>query len=191
MIRNYRTIFALLLSLLALVACSSGPTIQSDYDPEVDFSKYKTFGFFAPLSIEGNSYSTLFGEQFRTSIGREMTSRGYHESPNADLMINVSANLQDKTKVTQTTDPMMSSGYYGYRRGYYDPWGGYGTTTHVSQYTEGTINVDLVDMNLKRMVWEGLAFGRVKEDRTSAEKRASIDSGVTVMFEGYPFRAGQ
>lgn len=52
---------------------------------------------------------------------------------------------------------MMHGGYYGYRRGYYDPWMGYGygTTTQVSQYTEGTINIDLVDMAQKRMVWEG------------------------------------
>ena len=32
-------------------------------------------------------------------------------------------------------------GYYGYRGGLYAPWGGYGygTSTHVSQYTEGTV----------------------------------------------------
>lgn len=176
-----------------LGACASGPDIQSDYDPEVDFSQYKTFGFFSPMSIEGDNYSTLFGRQFRDSIGREMRARGYVESDNPDLSINVSARLQEKTKVTTTTDPMMMGGYYGYRRGYYDPWMGYGygTTTNVSQYTEGTINVDLVDMAQKRMVWEGVAIGRVKEGRSNAEVRTAIDQGVTTMFSGYPFRAGE
>jgi len=176
-----------------LSACASGPDIQSDYDPEVDFSQYKTFGFFSPMSIEGNNYSTLFGRQFRDSIGREMRARGYVESNNPDLSVNVSARLQEKTKVTTTTDPMMMGGYYGYRRGYYDPWMGYGygTTTNVSQYTEGTINVDLVDMAQKRMVWEGVAIGRVKEGRSNAEIRTAIDQGVTTMFAGYPFRAGE
>ena len=190
---NSRNLFLLLASLLTLFACASGPDFSSDYDPDIDFSQYKTFGFFSPMSIEGNQYSTLYGQQFRTSIGRELRARGYIESDNPDLSVNVSARLQDKTKVTTTSDPMMHGGYYGYRRGYYDPWMNYGhsTSTHVSQYTEGTINVDLVDLAKKRMVWEGVAFGRVKEGRTNAEVRTAIDQGVTTMFTGYPFRAGQ
>ncbi|MFT5140125.1 MAG: hypothetical protein ACI9H8_001575 [Lysobacterales bacterium] len=188
-----RNIFCLWACLLLLVACASGPEIQSDYDPEVDFSKYKTYGFFSPMSIEGDSYSTLWGRQFRASIGREMNAKGYVEAENPDLSINVSARMQEKTKVTQTADPMMYGGYYGYRRGFYDPWGGYGygTTTNVSQYTVGTINVDLVDMAEKRLVWEGVGIGKVKEGRSNAEVRAAIDAGVTEMFTGYPFQAGQ
>ncbi len=188
-----RIFLFLTVSLLMLAACSSGPKIHTDYDHEIDFSNYKTFGFFSPMSIEGDGYSTLFGHQFRESIGREMRARGYAASDNPDLAINVSANLQQKTKVTQTADPMMHGGYYGYRRGYYDPWRGYGggTTTHVSQYTEGTINIDLVDMAQKRMVWEGVAMGRLKEDRSNAEVRTAIDEGVTTMFADFPFQAGQ
>ena len=65
---------------------------------------------------------------------------------------------------TATTDPTMVGGYYGYRRGYYSPWVGYGysTSTHVSQYDVGTVNVDIVDMQQKRMIWEGVAKGKVK-----------------------------
>ncbi len=193
MFRKSFVVSIFLSGIVLLAACASGPDIQSDYDPEVDFSQYKTFGFFSPMSIEGDNYSTLFGRQFRDSIGREMRARGYVESNNPDLSVNVSARLQEKTKVTTTTDPMMMGGYYGYRRGYYDPWMGYGygTTTNVSQYTEGTINVDLVDMAQKRMVWEGVAIGRVKEGRSNAEIRTAIDQGVTTMFAGYPFRAGE
>lgn len=187
-----KTIFFAAAGML-LAACASGPTIQSDYDRTVDFSQYKTFGFFSPMSIEGENYSTLFGQQFRESIGREMRARGYVESDNPDLSINVSARLQQKTQVTTTTDPMMMGGYYGYRRGYYDPWMsyGYGTSTHVSQYNEGTVNVDIVDMSKKRMVWEGVGIGRIKEGRSNAEVRKAIDEGVTVMFKGYPARAGE
>ena len=192
MSNRFKSIFFAAAGLL-LTACASGPTIQSDYDHTVDFSQYKTFGFFSPMSIEGENYSTLFGQQFRESIGREMRARGYVQSENPDLGINVSARLQQKTKVTTTTDPMMMGGYYGYRRGYYDPWMsyGYGTSTHVSQYNEGTVNVDIVDMGKKRMVWEGVGIGRIKEGRSNAEVRKAIDEGVTVMFKGYPAQAGE
>ena len=186
--------FAMLAGAAVLLAsCASKPTIESDYDHTMDFSQYKTYGFFSPMGIENPNYSSIFGSIFRDAISREMESRGYTMSDNPDLMINVSGRLQDKTKVTTTSDPYMSGGYYGYRRGAYGTWGGYGygTTTHVSNYTEGTINVDMVDRAQKRMVWEGVAVGRVNEKRSNDETREAINSGITEMFAGYPFRAGQ
>ncbi len=180
--------FATLSALLA--ACASGPEIESDYDHSADFSQYRTFGFFQPLSIETRNYSSIIGDHFRTAITREMTLRGYTQAKNSDLLFDVSAVFQDKTSVTQTPS-MGPSPYYGYRRGYYDPWGGYGygTETHVRQYTEGTVNVDMVDAKRQRLVWEGIAKGTVKEKgREGMEQR--IASGVSLMFANYPFRAG-
>ena len=186
------------ISILACVAvllasCASKPTIESDYDHTIDFSQYKTYGFFNPMGIENPNYSSIYGSIFRSAISREMESRGYVQSDDPDLMINVSGRLQDKTKVTTTSDPYMGGGYYGYRRGAYGAWGGYGygTSTHVSNYTEGTVNVDMVDRAQKRMVWEGVAVGRVNEKKTSEETRTNINAGIQEMFAGYPFRAGQ
>ena len=176
-----------------LASCASKPTIESDYDNSIDFSQYKTYGFFNPMGIENPNYSSIYGSIFRDAISKEMESRGYTQSDNPDLMINVSGRLQDKTKVTTTSDPYMHGGYYGYRRGAYGAWGGYGygTSTHVSNYTEGTVNVDMVDRALKRMVWEGVAVGRVNEKKTNEETRTNIYAGIQEMFAGYPFRAGQ
>ncbi len=150
------SLLLLALSALLLAACSSGPNIKADYDPSVDFSQYQTFNFYNPMGIENPNYSSIIGQMFRDAITREMEKRGYTLSDDPDLMMNVSAILEDKTKVTTYNDPMYG-GYYGYRRGYYDPWYGYGygTSTHVSQYTEGTVNIDMVDARAKRMVWEG------------------------------------
>lgn len=192
----YRKIsrFALFVAAtILLAACASKPTIKSDYDPTVDFSKFKTYNFFNPMGIENPNYSSIYGAIFRDAIGKEMESRGYTLSDTPDLMINVSGRLQDKTKVTTTSDPYMGGGYYGYRRGYYGTWGGYGygTTTHVSNYTEGTVNVDMVDRANKRMVWEGVAMGRVDESKSSQKRRQGIYDGIVEMFAGYPFRAGQ
>ena len=186
--------FVLLTSIAVLLAsCASKPTIETDYDHTIDFSKYTTYGFFNPLGIENPNYSSIYGSIFRVAISKEMESRGYKMSDNPDLMINVSGRLQDKTKVTTTSDPYMGGGYYGYRRGAYGAWGGYGygTQTHVSNYTEGTVNVDMVDRAMKRMVWEGVAVGRVNEKKTNEETRTNIYAGIQEMFAGYPFRAGQ
>ena len=186
--------FVMLTSAVILLAsCASKPVIETDYDHTIDFSQYTTYGFFNPMGIENPNYSSIYGSIFRAAISKEMESRGYKMSDNPDLMINVSGRLQDKTKVTTTSDPYMGGGYYGYRRGSYGAWGGYGygTQTHVSNYTEGTVNVDMVDRAMKRMVWEGVAVGRIDEKRTNEESRTNINAGIQEMFAGYPFRAGQ
>lgn len=184
---------SLVVAALLIASCASKPKIESDYDRTVDFGQYKTYAFFNPMGIENPNYSSIYGSIFREAISKEMESRGYTMSDNPDLLINVSGRLEDKTKVTTTSDPYMSGGYYGYRRGAYGAWGGYGygTQTHVSQYTEGTVNVDMVDRAQKRMVWEGVAVGRVNEKRTNEETRTNIHAGIAEMFAGYPFRAGQ
>jgi hypothetical protein len=195
MSKLFRVMMALITFTL-MTACASSTKIQSDYDPSVDFSQFKTYGYYSPMGIENPNYSSLLGQMFRDAIDAQMKPRGYVLSDRPDLLINVSAQLEDKTKVSTYSDPMMhGGGYYGYRGGMYDSWGGYGygggTTTHVSQYTEGTVNVDMVDIAQKRMVWEGVAIGRVDEKQKSGELRQNIMDGVAEMFANYPFRAGQ
>jgi hypothetical protein len=192
--RKLYQLITVLAAVILMSACASSTKIHSDYDPNVDFSKFKTYGYYSPMGIENPNYSSLLGQMFRDALDAQMLPRGYVKSDNPDLLINVSARLEDKTKVTTTSSPTMyGGGYYGYRGGMYDPWGGYGygTSTHVSQYTEGTVNVDMVDIAQKRMVWEGVAIGRINEDRKSGELRQEIMDGIAEMFTNYPFRAGQ
>ena len=49
----------------------------------------------------------------------------------------------------------------------------------------------MVDRAQKRMVWEGVAVGRINEKTTNEERRANIYAGIQEMFAAYPFRAGQ
>lgn len=190
MLKIRPTLPVFLLGFALLAGCTSGPDIRTDHDPNVDFSQFKTYNFFDPLGIDNPGYTTIYSTIFKNAISREMEARGYTKSDNPDLLMNVSARLQDKTKVTTYNDP---SPYYGYRRGYYGAWGGYGynTSTHVDQYTEGTVNIDMVDARAKQMVWEGVAVGRIKEERSNEELTEGVNSAVATMFEAYPFRAGQ
>src|SRR5690606_33287944 len=38
-----------LAALVLLAACATGPRITTEADPEADFSRYRTFGFYSPL----------------------------------------------------------------------------------------------------------------------------------------------
>ena len=129
-----------------------------------------------------------------TAITSEMGARGYEKSEDPDLLVNFNAILRDKTKVMTRPAPVSYGGYYGYRRGYYDPWFGYShsyaTETHVSEYTEGTLNIDLVDAKNKKLVWEAVAVGRVREETLRNLEQAVMDA-VPRFFETYPYRAGE
>ena len=81
--------------------------------------------------------------------------------------------------------------YYGYRGAAYGPWGGYGyvTETHVSEYIEGTFNIDIVDSKRHQLVWEAVGVGRVSQkDFENFEE--GVMQGVPKFFAHYPFRAG-
>ena len=181
----------LTMAIVSLAGCASGPNILYDYDRSADFGSYKTYNFFENAGPESGDYQSFFSRYMIEAITREMDMRGYVKSDNPDLLVNFNANLSDKTKISTSPAP-MAGGYYGYRGGYYSGWGmgyGYATETHVSQYTEGTFNIDIVDNARKQLVWEAVGVGRVSEEALE-NLRERVQEGVPKFFAGYPFVAG-
>jgi hypothetical protein len=161
--------------------------VKGDYDHQADFAQYRSFGFMSPLGTDKAGYSTLLTERLKTATRGQMEMRGYvYNATNPDLLVNFGAKLQQKTQVTPA--PPMGP-YYGYRTGFYGGWPGYGWGDDVYQYTEGTLNIDLVDARRKQLVWEGVAVGEVQNPDT-AGSTASTDKAVAQIFAKYPFRAG-
>lgn len=178
----------LMLGLLALLtACTSSPDITTDYDHAVDFSRYRTFAFEPKLATDSAGYSSLSTQRIKAAVRREMTARGYvYDEANPDLLVNFAGKQEDKVRVTQTPVPMGYYGYYGYRTGLYGPWPGYVMDTQVDQYTQGTLNVDLIDRARQQMVWEGVAIGRVTQAMKDAPEQ-TINDTVAQIFAKYPF----
>jgi hypothetical protein len=142
---------------------------------------------------DDGDYQSFFSRYVVEAVTIEMEKRGYTKSYDPDLLINFNARLQEKIKVrtTQASPPVgMRGGYYGYRGGHYGSWGGYnyGTETHVSQYTEGTFNIDIVDNKTHQLVWEAVGIGRVSE-KTLENLEESVKKGVPNYFSHYPFHA--
>ncbi len=175
--------------LLALAACASTPRVSSQADPTGEFSRYRSFSFYTPLALEQNGYTTITSNRIRDAVRTQMLARGYvYDEANPDLWINLNAYLQDKTRVTSMPEVDYDY-YYSYRaRGYVAvPY--WRDRTDVRQYTEGTLNVDVIDARQKRLVWEGVAVGTVGQAKP--ERRAQqIDTAVAAIFDQYPYRAG-
>lgn len=172
--------------LLALGACSSGPDVRAMTDPSVNFSQYQTFGFVDPLGTDRAGYQSIVSQHLKDSTRRQMEARGLrYDATNPQLLVNFSAKLDDKVRVTSTPEPVMMGGYYGFRRGFYQPWPLYTESTDVSQYQQGTLTIDVVDAARKQLVWEGTATKAVTS-KDSQNVGAALDSAVVAAFTKFP-----
>ena len=172
--------------LLGLAACASGPEVRSMSDPSANFAQYQTFGFADPLGTDRAGYQSIVSQQLKAATRRELEARGLrYDQSSPQLLVNLNAQLNDKMRVTTTPEPMMAPGYYGYRRGFYQPWPMYTERTDVTQYQEGTLTIDVIDAARKQLVWEGTATKSV----TSADMKdvgAALDAVVTAAFKKFP-----
>ncbi len=194
LIRTRQWLAGLAISVIALAGCESTPKIRANTDPGADFSQYHTYDFFDPLGTEQAEYQSIFTRYMKNAVGRELEMRGYKRDLNPDLLVNFNARVDEKIRVSSTPNSGM---YYGYRGGPYGSSRHYGvhagypsSTTQVSQYKEGTINIDLVDRARNQLAWEGIAEGKVTE-KSLENLEGAVNETIALIFGKYPYRAGQ
>jgi hypothetical protein len=178
----------------ALVAagCASGPRVRAERDRTVDFSQYHTFGFVSPLGTDREGYQTMVSQYLKSATQRELEARGLRLVDNSpQLLVNFSGRLNDRLLATTmpSTGVMVGvgagHGYYRSRMGFYTTWPMYPMETRVDTYSEGTLNIDVIDAARKQMIWEGVAVGRVTE-KTMENLKPEIEEAVTAIFAKYP-----
>ncbi|NGP53659.1 DUF4136 domain-containing protein [Thioalkalivibrio sp. XN8] len=182
----------LVAALVAVAAgCASTPNYRVDYDPTVDFSQYRTYGFFDELGTDQAGYSSLVTQHFKSATRREMERLGYtYTEQDPDLLVNFNASSTEKTEVRSRPSPVMGyTGYYGYRGGLYAPFPVYETQIETVDYKVGTANIDVVDADRQMLIWEGVAEGRLTKEAMQ-NPREAIDKVVTELFAFYPTKIG-
>jgi len=188
-IRIRRTLMAIF--ALLVTGCASSPNTFSNADPSTDFSQYKTYGFFSTLSTDNAQYESLVSNFLKVAVAQEFDKRGFaHDDESPQLRVNFYINTQDKIR---TRSVPTAGGYYDYRDPFYDPWGGYGGgvayETRVDQYTEGTLNIDVVVVETNKLAWEGSIVGRLTEkDVRNLEQ--TVDEAVTAVMYNFPIPLG-
>jgi hypothetical protein len=168
-----------------MTGCASGPTIRSNADPSVDFTRFQTFNFMQPLSTDREGYQTFISRDLIAAAERELVGHGLKRTETSpDLLVNFSANLDQRLRVTQT--PQSSVGAFGtHRRGFYNTWPSY--RTDVQQYTNGTLAVDVIDASRMQLVWEGVAVHRITQSRAD-NIGPVIDQAMQEIFAQFPAR---
>ncbi|MCX7219901.1 MAG: DUF4136 domain-containing protein [Burkholderiales bacterium] len=190
-LKNSLLPLAMVASLLS--GCASGPEVHAVFDRAADFTQYKTFAYASPLATDRGGYQSIVSQELKANTTREMEARGMRLVETApQLLVNFNASLSDKTRVStmpvSTVGYGMGMGYYGYRGGMYSAYPMYMDQTVVSQYKEGTLNIDVVDAARKQLVWEGVVTDSVtQKDLANMPKALSI--AVKAAFAKYPLPA--
>jgi hypothetical protein len=174
---------------LWLGGCASGPDVRAEYDRNVDFGKYRTYGF---MSQAGNDqqFKSLAMQTIQAQAAAEMEKRGYQKADAPDLVINFKGKLEEKTDIESTPAPYYGAGW-GYRGWYGAPYGGYGgTEVSTHRYNVGTLVMDVVDREKQQAVFQG-GLQTVVSKKMLENRDQSLREAVATIFSKYPFVAGQ
>lgn len=174
-----------LLSLTALVAalavgCSS-VTVDSDFDHDVDFSKYKTFAWYDHSGAEHQPQrpNQIVDARIHRAMAEELIKKGFTQTApdTADFLVTYYTSTESKIDV-------YHSGY-GYGYGYWGGWWGpYGMpTTQVTQYDVGTLIVDIIDGSTNDLVWRGMIQKALAGNEGSEEK---VKGYVAQVLKSFP-----
>jgi len=149
--------------------------VTTDYDAQVDFSKFKTFAFYKP-GIDKAEISDLDKKRILRAIESEMTAKGFVKSSDPDVLVSIFTKSRERVNVNQNNFGPGWAWGFGWGWGW-NPWmwGGRFDNVNVSQYTEGTLFVDFIDKDKKELIWQGVGTGALKnQNRVKKEERIQL-----------------
>jgi hypothetical protein len=165
---------------LAVAGGAWAQDVKVDYDRAANFGAIKTFS----IKI-GTGWGNQIGEKRVTDEFTEaLTAKGWTLAPEAGADAHVVVHGASETKRTLNTFYSGMGGYgYGYRG-----WGGMGgmgtATTTESEYTVGTLVVDIFDAKGKNLLWRGAAQDELSDKTEKNIKK--LGKASDKLFKDFP-----
>jgi len=160
---------------LAVAGGARAQDVKVDYDKAANFGAIKTFS----LKL-GTSWGNQIGEKRVTDeITQALTEKGWKLVPEGPADAQVVLHGASQTKRSLNT---FYSGMGGYR---YRGFGGTGTaTTTESEYTVGTLVVDIFDAKGENLLWRGAAQDELSDKPDKNIKKLAKASDK--LFKEFP-----
>lgn len=173
------------------LACST-VRVTTDFDPDVDFTRYQSFAWLDPPMRETPKtetkqgadpllVNTLVDQRVRSAVESALILRGYRrvdDPKQADFQLRYSFYTQEVLQ----DDPVYISGGYGWGRyPYYGTGIVYGGGT--SSYQRGTLILDVISPETQRITWRGWAPSKTKDGYIDEER---IVRTVDAIVEEFP-----
>jgi len=174
--------FSLTFLFLGALCLTATAKINLDFDPDLDFSKYKTFAYIGGVEnlVMLQLNPDLINIRIHRMVVRELEKKGLREvNPNQspDLVVRYWASSESQVNVAV----MGNWGPYGPYIGSY--WGNTYNSVTASNRREGTLILDLIDAKVKNLAWR-LYLTRKLSDPDKDWKKA--DEEFTEGFKSYP-----
>lgn len=176
----------LLTGLLLILLCALPVTAKTatDFNPNFDFSKYKTFAYIGGVEqlIRMQLNPDMLNNRIHRAVVRELTSRGLRElqlEENPDLVVRYWVETESEAHLTGTVHWGIYGSYYG---GY---WSVMYTTMSTPVTHLGTLGIELIDAKVKDLAWRLFVSEKIiHSDPDKIWKTA--DNGIKKGFERYP-----
>jgi hypothetical protein len=179
---------------LGLAACSTTGRIVTDFDREQNFTTYQTFSWADdnPMTVVGaRVIPKTLEPRFARAIRAQLEAKGYRyveDVTKADFAVSFTIGTRDGTDIVESPDLFWTNRpNWRWGLGYYPmlmppmPM----TRTEVREYTEGTLAIDIYDVQRRSPVWHGAVTRQLTRKQLRGEP-GDIEGGVTRILAGFP-----
>lgn len=174
------------IGIAALTLAASAAFAQDvsyNFDPNADFSKYKTYRWMEhPKSLD---IDDITKQQLKIGFESALATKGLTlgNSDSADLTIVYQLAVNREKEMT-TID---TGGGWGYGPAWRGGWYGGGmATTTTNTIDIGTIVLDMYETSSKHLVWRGAASKTVDAKAKPEKREKNIAKAANKMLKNYP-----
>jgi hypothetical protein len=193
---NRTTIVFIGILTSVLSACATKPPEPVvDFAPDYDFGQQQTIAFYALSGeVTGNNPADLTDfqrDRIDEALQDALEAKGFvfvATTADADLLLSWHLNLMDKTDVKTYNNSSygISAGYGRYNR--YAMYNCYNcmnqTDVRVSEYTQGTFIIDMIDPNENASVWRSVTQSKLKEE--TIRDQAALNVAANRVLAAFP-----
>jgi hypothetical protein len=174
--------FAISATLLGTAALAQD--VRYNFDPQADFSKYKTYRWAKHPQSAGIDELTLgvLGSAFDAELAKKGLSKAAGD--NSDLVIVYQLAFRQEKEITS-----FDSGYGygpGWRGGWYGGGGGGMSTSTTSTIAIGSLALDMFDASKKNLIWRGTAQKAIEPKAKPDKQRKNAAKAAEKLLKNYP-----
>ncbi len=184
-----RSVSAISLLCVFIVGCADKPTYEVDFDQTFPFGQYKTYRWYDDdQNTRESQYRRYNGsdQRVRNTADQELMQRGFRPGGRgqADFWVNYHVTKRQTQKISGQEQGMhggVAAGTYGRSVSV-----GYSSGQSVKTYEDGTAVFDVIDIKTGKIVWRGVAEGRLKNNMSKADREQLTITVVHELLKQFP-----
>jgi hypothetical protein len=178
---TYRAITGLSLVLVLASCASTPPTAVMDYDRNFDFTQVRNIAIQPIDRMAASSVviSDMQVDRINQALTDELGRRGYQvvqDNAQADMLLSWHLITQERMDVRSYNTSTR-----------YNCWScSSGSNVRVSQFTQGTFIVDLIDPQSLRSVWRSTWQSRLRDQPDPEQAEENRRAAASAIFAQFP-----